>query len=274
LTRDALLQSATMKRRRLSRLKLRVRRLLDRAGIEVRRRGGVRRTPAEVLAHTRRLGFSPKVVFDVGVGWGTPELYEAFPEARHVLVEPLKEYELRIHEIEQRYRAEWVRAAAGPEQGTAEMAVHRTWSMSSMLGGWKGHDTADVAPREVPVVRLDDIRHERGLEGPFVVKVDVEGGELRVLDGAENVLQDTELVLLEVNLFRFLPEAPDFGDVVAYMRERGFVVYDFYGGHLRPLDGALAMTNVVFVKEGGRFRREESFSTPRQAHEMFESWGL
>jgi hypothetical protein len=154
------------------------------------------------------------------------------------------------------------------------MFVHRAWPMSSMLGGWKGHDSGDVATREVPVVRLDDVREERGLEGPFVLKIDVEGGELRVLDGAARVLADTELVLLEVNLFRFLPEAPDFGDVVRYMKERGFVVYDFYGGHLRLLDGALAMTNVAFVKEDGRFRRDQSFSTPRQAHEMFESWGL
>ena len=154
------------------------------------------------------------------------------------------------------------------------MAVHRTWFMSSMLGGWKGHDAADVVPREVPVVRLDDLCEERGLTGPFVVKVDVEGGELRVLDGASRVLEDTELVLLEVNMFRFLPDAPDFGDVVAYMKQRGFVVYDFYGGHLRLLDGALAMLNVAFVKEAGRFRAEESFSTRGQAHEMFESWGL
>jgi FkbM family methyltransferase len=261
-------------RRRLSRLKPLVYRLLDRMGLEVRRRGGVRRTGREVLGHVTRLGFRPATVFDVGVAWGTPELYEAFPDARHVLVEPLTEYEPGIRTIEQRYRAEWVRAAAGPESGTQPMFVHRAWPMSSMLGGWKGHDSGDVATREVPVVRLDDVREERGLEGPFVLKIDVEGGELRVLDGAARVLADTELVLLEVNLFRFLPEAPDFGDVVRYMKERGFVVYDFYGGHLRLLDGALAMTNVAFVKEDGRFRRDQSFSTPRQAHEMFESWGL
>jgi FkbM family methyltransferase len=260
--------------RRLARLKPFVHRLLDRLGLEVRRRGGVRRTGREVLAHVTRLGFRPAAVFDVGVAWGTPELYEAFPDARHVLVEPLAEYELGIREIEQRYRAEWVRAAAGAKPGTQPMFVHRTWLMSSMLGGWKGHDSADVVTREVPVVRLDDVRDERALDGPFVVKIDVEGGELRVLDGAERVLADTELVLLEVNLFRFLPDAPDFGDVVAYMKERGFVVYDFYGGHLRLLDGALAMMNVAFVKESGRFRRDESFSTPAQAHEMFEGWGL
>ena len=256
-------------------LKPRARRVLDRAGIEVRRRGrGVRRTAPEVLAHVRGLGLEPATVFDVGVAWGTPELYEAFPRAHHVLVEPLVEYEPRIREVEQRYSAEWVQAAAGPSPGTAEMAVHRTWFMSSMLGGWKGHDADDVVPREVPVMTLDQVREERGLRGPFVVKVDVEGGELRVLDGASRVLEETELVLLEVNMFRFLPEAPDFGDVVLYMRDRGFAVYDFYGGHLRLLDGALAMTNVAFVRADGRFRREQAFSTSGQAHEMFESWGL
>ena len=256
------------------RLKPRIRRLLDERGIEVRRRGGVRRTPAEVLAHARRLGLRPAAVFDVGVGWGTPELYEAFPQARHILVEPLVEYEPAIQQILDRYDADWVRAAAGAEAGGGSIAVHRTLQMSSMLGGWKGHDSADSAPREVPVVTLDSVREERGLEGPFVVKVDVEGGELAVLDGAAAVLAESELVLLEVSLFRFLPEAPDFYDVIAYMKARGFVVYDLYGGHLRPLDGALAKTDVAFVKESGCFRRDESLSTPEQAHAMFEGWGL
>src|SRR2546423_14488212 len=94
------------------RLKPRIRRLLDERGIEVRRRGGVRRTPAEVLAHARRLGLRPAVAFDVGVGGGTPELYEAVPEARPLLVEPPAQDEPAIPEALQRYDADRVRAAA------------------------------------------------------------------------------------------------------------------------------------------------------------------
>src|SRR5947199_5134856 len=60
---------------------------------------------------------SSDLVFDVGVGWGTPELYEAFPQARHILVEPLVEYEPAIQQILDRYDADWVRAAAGAEAG-------------------------------------------------------------------------------------------------------------------------------------------------------------
>jgi FkbM family methyltransferase len=251
-------------------------RLALRAGIEVNRRGGggVRRTPEAVLGHVKRLGFEPATVIDVGVAYGTPELYDAFPRARFLLVDPLEEYAPVIDQITARLGdAEWVRAAAGPEPGQIEINVNRAPALSSTLGHWKGQDDGGQ-PRSVPVVRIDDLVAERSLPGPYVLKVDVEGAELRVLDGASSVLERTDIVLLEVNLFQFLPGQPQLHDVVAYMKERGFVTYDFYGGHLRLLDGALAMTNMVFVREDGRFRGSHDFATEEQAREMYEGWGF
>src|SRR3954454_4728271 len=256
------------------RVKEAVKRLADRAGIEVRRKdSGVRRTPEAVLAHVKRLGFAPATVIDVGVAYGTPELYNAFPDARFLLVDPLEEYAPAIDQIVGRLRdAEWVRAAAGPEPGSITISVNRAPALSSTLGQWKGRDDGGT-PREVPVVRIDDLVAERSLPGPYVVKADVEGAELRVLEGATRVLSETELVLLEVNLFQFLPGQPQLHDVVAFMKERGFVTYDFYGGHLRLLDGALAMTNMAFVRDDGMFRRSHDFATEDQAREMYEGWG-
>jgi FkbM family methyltransferase len=252
-----------------------VKRLADRAGIEVRRKDtGVRRTPEAVLAHVRRLGFEPATVIDVGVAYGTPELYDAFPNARFLLVDPLEEYAEAIGRITGRLRdAEWVRAAAGPEPGSITINVNRAPALSSTLGHWKGHDDGGT-PREVPVVRLDDLVAERSLPGPFLVKADVEGAELRVLEGASNVLANAELVMLEVNLFEFLPGQPQLHDVVGFMKEHGFVTYDFYGGHVRLLDDALAMTNMAFVREDGMFRRSHEFATEQQARAMYEEWGF
>src|SRR3954469_5787986 len=257
------------------RVKEAVKRLADRAGVEVRRKdSGVRRTPEAVLAHVKRLGFSPATVIDVGVAYGTPELYDAFPEARFLLVDPLEEYAPAIDQIVGRLRsAEWVRAAAGPEPGSITINVNRAPALSSTLGHWKGQDDGGT-PREVPVVRIDDLVAERSLPGPYVVKADVEGTELRVLEGATRVLSGTELVLLEVNLFQFLPGQPQLHDVVAFMKERGFVTYDFYGGPVRLLADALAMTHTAFVREGGVFRRSHDFATEQQARQMYEGWGF
>ena len=255
-------------------LKARLRERLWRRGVELRRRGsGVRRTAEEVLEHAVALGFRPGTVIDVGVAYGTPELYAAFPDARKLLIEPLAEYEEALELIARRHGAEYVLAAAGPEPGTVTINVHRAPALSSTVGAWRGGDERDSERREVTVVRVDDVVAERALPGPYLVKVDVEGGELRVLDGAPRVLEQAELVLLEVSLFELVPGSPLLHDVVAYMHERGFVVYELYGGHVRPLDGALAMINLAFVRDAGPFRREQTYATPAQFERLLSGWG-
>jgi FkbM family methyltransferase len=250
-----------------------MRRLLDRLR---RRRGGQgpRGSLADVLANVRRLGFEPGTVIDVGVAWGTPDLYAGFPGARHLLVEPLAEYEEALRGICERYRAEYVLAGAGSEPGEMEIAVHRVPTLSSPLGERAGDVAGASEQRRVPVVRLDELVAERGLPGPYVIKADVEGAELQVLEGAAGILDQTELVLLETSLWSFWPDAPLIGDVVAWMRERGFAVYDLWGGHLRPLDGALAQVDLAFAREGGALRSRQDYATPGQADDLYRSWGL
>ena len=258
----------------LARAKRAARRALLARGVEVSRRGGARRTMAAVLDNLRRLGLDPATVIDVGVGYGTHELWEAFPRARLLLVEPIPDrFGGAANAVaDRREGAALVTAAAGAEPGSATIAVHRAPEMSSVLGTWTGDDR-DGERREVPVVRVDDVVREHGLPGPYVLKVDVEGAELSVLDGAPGVLAKTELVLLEVRLFELLPGAAQLHDVIPYMRERGFVAYDIFGGAVRLTDGALAVTNLAFVREDGRFRRDHAFGTPEQVDRMAKELG-
>jgi FkbM family methyltransferase len=257
----------------MQRAKRVARRALLARGVEVSRRGGARRSMAAVLDNLRRLGLAPATVIDVGVGYGTHELWEAFPRSRLLLIEPIPE---RFGGATQEFAAgrdgaELVSAAAGAEAGSATITVHRAPEMSSVLGAWTGDRDGDS--REVPVVRVDDAVRERALPGPYLLKVDVEGAELAVLDGAESVLSETEVVLLEVRLFELVPGAAQLHDVIPYMKERGFVAYDLFGGALRLSDGALAVTNLAFVREDGRFRRDHAFGTPEQVDRMARQLG-
>jgi FkbM family methyltransferase len=233
----------------------------------------VRRTLPGVLAHYRELGFVPDVVFDVGVGPGTPELYEAYPDARLVLVEPLEEWRAHFEWVEKTRKTDTVIAAAGAAPGEIEIFVHRAPWCSSTLGGLRG-EGVNGTRRSVPMVRLDDIASERGLAGPFVVKVDVEGAELDVLSGAPEVLRATELVLMEVSLFEFIPGAPQFHDVVSWMHDHGFVVADLFDPHNRLLDGALARLDVAFVQADGRFRQSHAYGTSEQLEAVYANWGF
>jgi FkbM family methyltransferase len=228
-------------------------------GLEVSRRHGHRMhlSMAEALQHLSGTGFRPDTVIDVGVGNGTFDLYAAFPDATFLLIEPLKEFRPALESIAQRYRASFVVAAAGREPGGTEIFVHRHLEGSSILRE-RGEQTGIVS-REIPMVTIDDLCEERGLGGPSLIKVDVQGGELEVLAGAEGTLSTAEVVILEVSLFQFMQDGPEFHDVVSSMKDRGFVAYDLFGGHTRPLDGALAQVDIVFVKERGRFRQSHVY---------------
>jgi FkbM family methyltransferase len=257
-----------------TRLRARALTTLASRGIEIHRTRGWRQSLPGVLAHYRALGFAPPVIFDVGVGpGGTPELYDAFPDARLVLVEPLEEWQANFQWVVRGRETDTILAAAGSAPGEVEILVHRAPWCSSVLGGFRD-EHIEGTRRLVPVVRLDDIAAERELVGPFLVKVDVEGAELDALSGALEVLRSTELALLEVSLFELVPGAPQFHDVVSWMHDHGFVVADIYDGHNRPLDRALARMDVAFVQEHGRFRRSHSYGTSDQLEALYASWGF
>jgi hypothetical protein len=131
----------------------------------------------------------------------------------------------------------------------------------------------DGEPREVPVVTIDEICAEKDLRGPYVIKADVQGAELQVLAGAERTLQATELVILEVTLFGTMIDGPQLFDTVSYMKQRGFVVYDFCGFHYRPLDNALCQVDMVFVQEEGKFREKHAYATADQRKTLADYWG-
>jgi FkbM family methyltransferase len=207
-------------------------------------------------------------VIDVGVAFETEDLHQAFREAQLLLIEPLAEFEPFLKGICERYNAQYVLAAAGEARGSAVLNVRADQLECSSLFKETEGPTVDGTPRQVPVVTIDDLCRERKLHGPYLIKVDVQGAELKVLAGAAETLKQTEVVILEVSLFELLIESPQLFDVMAYMKERGFVLYDTWGFLYRPYDGALAQMDMAFVREGGRFRTSHVYATPDQRKQI------
>ena len=216
------------------------------------------------LSHIKRLGFEPRTVLDVGAGTGTPELYRVFPKARHILIEPLEENRLRLEEVARKYgNVEYILAAAAGRSGKVTINVHPDLMGSSI---YLENEDSDVNgfERIVPAITLDELHRQGKIQDPSLLKVDVQGGELEVLSGSEEVLKGTEYAVMECSLFRFFKGGPQIADVIDFMRERGFSIYDFFGFQYRLLDGAMSQVDIAFVKEDGRFRRSHAYATKEQ----------
>jgi FkbM family methyltransferase len=242
-------------------------RVFEACGLEVRKKRQENVPRASMTGALRQLssqGFRPRTVIDVGVASETPDLYKAFPEAEILLIEPQAEFEPYLKQICSNYKAQYVLAAAGSEQGTATFNVHSDQLHSSSLLKEVEGTSVDGVQREVPMVTLDQVCAEKALKGPYFIKLDVQGAELQVLAGAREVLRETEAIHLEATLFSTMIGGPQIYDVINRMKELGFVVYDICGFLYRPLDGALSQTDFVFVREKGKFRESHAYATLEQ----------
>jgi len=217
----------------------------------------------DVLRHLKSMGVNPKTVFDIGVADGTEDLYQAFPKSHFVLVEPLKEFEPYMLSMTEKYDLEYVVAAASDTEGSLAINVHPDLCGTSLMKEVEGKPV-DGEERTVPTIRLDQFSTGKGLSGPFLIKIDVQGAELKVLDGATEILGQTEAIILEVSLFGFFVGGPQFIDVVNYMQQRGFVVYEIFDARNRPLDGALGQVDMLFVKEDGVLRKNHAYANGAQ----------
>jgi FkbM family methyltransferase len=173
---------------------------------------------------------NPKVVIDVGVGFGTNQLYEAFPGARMILVEPLVECRPVLEEIGRKYDCEMHYTAVGDRVGSLELLVDaRDWQKSSPELRTKLTATGnELKKRVVPLTTLDKLCMGKVTEeGRALLKIDCEGYELMVLHGASELLRVVESVILEVSIARRFEGSYEFEDIIVYMREKGFRVYSF-----------------------------------------------
>jgi FkbM family methyltransferase len=240
-----------------------IRQIIHRLGYDIQPiKGGVRDMRIPVggsYALMRGLGFYPKTVVDVGVATGTMELYAAYPDSYFLLIEPLVEYEPNLHSILKQYRGSYVLAAAGSGTNPVNFNVHKDLMGSSLYKSTMGAGV-DGRAVTIPMVRIDDILEERRLTGPYLIKIDAQGAGLDILDGAQKALSDAEAAVLEISFFQFAKGAPQFFDVILYMKNHGFVAYDIIQGWNRPLDDALGQIDMVFVKENGMFRQNHSYA--------------
>jgi FkbM family methyltransferase len=225
----------------------------------------VRQTLRGSLQHAHDLGINPTSVIDVGAAYGTPELYEVFTEARHLLIEPLDDYRPYLESVIQKYpRTEYVLAAATSQPGSLTIHKHADLQGSSLYLETEDSPGLNDTPVTVPGLTLDDLCAERGFSGPYVIKVDVQGAELDALAGATRILDQTDYVVLETSLFGFYKGGAQIYDVISFLRERGFAVYDLVNYSYRPLDGAFAQVDVAFVKENSPLRSIHTYATPAQ----------
>lgn len=210
------------------------------------------------LAWMRRQGFKPLVIIDIGASNGrwTRKCTKIHPEAKYFCVDALEENRVGLTRLkyEKRCIDFWI-GCLGAQAGNAILNVDG--SGSSILTGHTGNPYG--VERNVPVETLDNLVSKKVCPIPDLIKLDVQGYELEVLKGAEVSLREAQAVILESSFISFQKGMPLLHEVIGYLVEKGFVLYDILSLKVRPLDGAAAQSDLLFLKENHALRKSNKW---------------
>lgn len=213
----------------------------------------------QFLTSITHRGFKCSNVLDVGANkgeWSTL-VKKIFPDANMFMIEPLAEMEDNLKKfcIENpgsRYfmygaasaPTKWYLTTWGDDLAGASCVVPENQFLKSQN-----------KQREIELITIDSLIEEGKVPIPELAKLDIQGYEIEALKGATKLLGKTELLILECSLYQYSKGIPLASDVIGFMKEKGYEVYDFVGFNRRPFDQAIGQMDICFARADGILRR-------------------
>lgn len=232
--------------------------LFRRFGLELRRyhtNTSEHRARQQTLSH---LGID--LVLDVGANCGqfAEELMSSGYNGRVISFEPLSQAHATLHDrCRALGNARWQvhqRTAIGAEAGSATIHVAGNSVSSSLLPTLHAHveaapASATVGTEVVEVARLDDVAAAyASTSRALLIKIDTQGFEWQVLDGAPQLLKQAVALQLELSLVPLYAGQRLWRDYVERLDGEGFQLYSAYPAFTDDRTGQTLQWDAIFVR--------------------------
>jgi FkbM family methyltransferase len=196
----------------------------------------------------KSFGFAPRHIWDVGANRGdwTRTAIRYFPDSEYTLLEPQDSLKRNVEDLILRgHKIRWINAGAGPRSGVFPFYISAKDEGSTFL---KVPRIVQEAERSVnvPMRTLNEIVATLSLPVPEMLKIDAEGLDLKVLEGATDLLGRTEIVLVEVSVGQ-LDFENSAGAVIQAMDGYGYRLIDITDVNRSPAHGVLWLCEFAFL---------------------------
>lgn len=104
----------------------------------------------------------------------------------------------------------------------------------------------EIVPKTMRSHSLDCVVKKSLLPLPDFIKIDTQGTELMILEGAKHAICQTSFLFLELPIVRYNAGAPAFRDYIDCVAELGFAPYGLYDVH--NVYGLLVQVDILFVR--------------------------
>ena len=233
-------------------MKALVKSLLKMTPYTLQRRSQVNRFQASegVIENLAKRGFAPDFVLDGGANIGdfTRTMLTLFPTATIHAVEPQPGCAIALDALARRHegRLSIHHVALCDAANDGGALALSTDAAQSSTGAHVVDGSSSAATVSVPCVTMDRLTAPaRANGGRWLVKLDLQGYELKALSGATKTLKQTDVVLT---------------DLVAFLASAGFELYDIASLYARPRDNRPRQGDFVFVRRDCALAADRAWS--------------
>jgi FkbM family methyltransferase len=166
-------------------------------------------------------GIPISTIIDVGVCHGTPELVSYFPDLKHILFEPVLEFNEHIKYFYSQLDYDLFPFAVSDVDGEAILKTRAV--IPDMEISHSGLVESEILEnkdfRKIQKVTLDSFIPSLSLEEPFLLKIDIDGQEMKVINGALNILKKCSIVIVEC-------QRSELSQRISAVQASGFTLFD------------------------------------------------
>jgi FkbM family methyltransferase len=205
-------------------------------------------------------GFVPKTVIDVGVGPGTPWLYASFPSAHFELFEPIAAFRPLIEQATKDLDAVVHYCALGDQRSKLPLQINVESPTSSTMARFTGkYVRAAMGTRAIPTMIEQEVEvrmlDEFGpFTGPTLLKLDVEGYEAKVLQGARETLHGVDVIISEVSVAPRTEVGLSMPAYLSLLESFGFAAINVADISALGRGGPIAYMDIVFARTDSPLR--------------------
>jgi FkbM family methyltransferase len=208
-------------------------------------------------AQRKLLNGKANTIFDVGANRGdsTSKYVELFPEAHIHAFEP-------FHETCEKFRGKHgsrnnIRlneCALSSKVGSAILNVNSSVDTNSILESTRIGATSDASCKTVGKVEIETDTIDRycesnGIDCIDILKIDVQGFELEVLEGSINLLENGRIKIIYVETYfeqQYIGQ-PLFYEIAGLLRRYGYVLKDTYDPYYSAMN--LLWCDSIFINK-------------------------
>jgi FkbM family methyltransferase len=187
-------------------------------------------------------GLDLRTIVDVGANRGQYSLFcrSLFPEAKIIAFEPIagpaEKFSAVLPEVPLH------RYAISDTDGSTTINLHQLDVGASFLP--LGED--QIGTQTIETRRLDTFLKANDITADALLKIDVQGCEDRVINGASGILHRFRYIVCEVAFFPMLEGQPLVHQIIDLMRAHGFTVRGI--NEVKMLNGTPAWCDIMFER--------------------------